>query len=113
MSGRSTKPISSTSFYVLLALADAERYGLEIIDEVAARTDGEILLGPGSLYNAIKRLLTDGAIAETKGTADADPRRRYYRITRRGRERLISEVRSCERVTRAARAKNLLGTSSR
>ncbi len=109
---RATKPVSSTSFYVLLALADAERYGLEIIDEIRERTEGGVRLGPGSLYNAIKRLMQEGLIEEIEAT-NSDPRRRYYRITTDGRERVAKEAAEFELLVRTARAKNLLPESSR
>lgn len=109
MAARSTKSLSSTSFYVLLALADGDRYGLEIIDEIAESTDGQVRLGPGSLYNAIKRMLTEGLIEEVDGGRDADPRRRYYRLTESGRDEVMREARSFDRLVRTARSKNLLG----
>jgi DNA-binding PadR family transcriptional regulator len=111
-----TKPLTGTTFYVLLALADRERYGLDIAEEVAKRTDGEVLLGPGTLYNTIKRMLADGQIAETapRGRGEAgerDPRRRYYRITPAGRVTLAAEAGRLEVLVSAARAKHVLPSS--
>ncbi len=111
MPARSTKPLSSTSFYVLLALVDAERYGLEIIDEIETVTDGEVRLGPGSLYNAIKRVLSEGLIEESDAGAGADPRRRYYRLTGAGLRQVTLEAQSFERLVGAAHAKKLLERS--
>ena len=105
----STKPLAGTHFYVLLALADAPRYGLEIAEEVAARTGGEVRLGPGTLYSAIQKMLDSGLIEEwTPAEGSADPRRRYYRITRRGRSLVGSEAARLEQLVDAARDKRVL-----
>ena len=105
----STKPIASTSFYILLALADEPRYGLGIVEEVAARTGGEVRVGPGTLYNAIGKMLGEGLIEET-GSPDGatDPRRRYYRITRTGRRVLADEAERLETLVAAIRSKRIL-----
>ena len=105
------KPITSSAFYILLALADQDRHGLGIAAEVAARTDDEVDLGPGTLYNAIKRMLQYGLIQEAKGPpdpADDDPRRRYYHITRTGRRALRAEAKRLARLLDAVREKNVL-----
>ncbi len=60
-----TKPLTGTVFYVLLALADGQRYGLGIVQEIDRRTAGDVQLGPGTLYNAIKKMLATGLIEET------------------------------------------------
>ena len=112
MPPRATKPLSSTTFLVLLALADRSRYGLDIIDEVDRRTEGRVRLGPGSLYNAIKRMLVAGLIAEDTEGGSSDPRRRYYRITEEGLELVAREAAGLERLVLAARDKNLLAPES-
>lgn len=111
-----TKPLAGTIFYILLALADRDEYGLGIVEEVARRTAGEVRLGPGTLYNAIKRMLADGLMEETAGPAnpgDGDPRRRYYRITPEGRQRLAGEAERLERLVLAARSKKVLPVRGR
>jgi DNA-binding PadR family transcriptional regulator len=103
------KPITSSAFYILLALADQDRHGLGIAAEVASRTDDEVDLG--TLYNAIKKMLQDGLIQEAKGPpdpADDDPRRRYYHITRSGRRALRAEAKRLARLLDAVREKNVL-----
>ena len=111
-----TRPLAGTIFYILLALADRDEYGLGIVEEVARRTNDEVRLGPGTLYNAIKRMLSEGLIEETTGPDDpiaGDPRRRYYRITRAGRAQLAGEAERLERLVRAARAKKVLPARSK
>jgi DNA-binding PadR family transcriptional regulator len=105
-----TKPIAGTFFYVLLALADEPRYGLGIAEEIAARTGGDVRLGPGTLYNAIKKMLDGGLIEEwtPPGGEEHDPRRRYYHITRSGRGTLAEEAARLEQLVGAARAKHVL-----
>lgn len=106
------KPITSSFFYILLALADAERHGLGIAAEVARRTGGEVDLGPGTLYHALKKLLEAGLIQESTARPapdQDDSRRRYYRITRAGRRSLETEARRLARVVETAREKHVLG----
>lgn len=104
-----TKPLTGTVFYVLLALADHDRYGLDIVREVARRTGGEVRLGPGTLYNAVAKMLDEGLIEEVDApTEEADPRRRYYRVTAAGRQLAAAEAARLDRLVRAARAKQIL-----
>ena len=108
------KPLTSSVFYILLALADAARHGLGIAADVEERTGGEVLLGPGTLYNAIKKMLGDGLIevARTRPSPeDDDPRRRYYSITVDGRRLLKQEALRLDRVLHAARDKQVIGES--
>ncbi|HVE78928.1 MAG TPA: helix-turn-helix transcriptional regulator [Gemmatimonadaceae bacterium] len=105
-------PLPASDFQILLALGDAERHGYGIMREVAARTDDEVQLGPGTLYGAVKRLLATGLIEESEARPDAeldDERRRYYRITTLGRQAAAAEARRMERLVAQARRKRLLG----
>jgi DNA-binding PadR family transcriptional regulator len=106
--GGGAKPVTSSTFYILLALADRARHGLGIADEVARRTDSEIDLGPGTLYHAIKQMLAEGLIRETPHAPDPtddDPRRRYYAITAAGRRTLEEETRRLARLLDVAAEK--------
>ncbi len=58
-------PLTPAVFHVLLALADSERHGYGIMQEVAARTNGMMRMGPGTLYGSIKRMLAAGLIEES------------------------------------------------
>jgi DNA-binding PadR family transcriptional regulator len=105
-------PLPPSEFQILLALADGERHGYAIMQEVEDRTGGEVRLGPGTLYGSIKRMLAAQLIEESgrRPAADRDDeRRRYYRITALGRRVAIAEARRMERLVAAARAKRLLG----
>ena len=105
-------PLPVSEFQILLALADDERHGYAIKREVAARTNGDVQLGPGTLYGSIKRMLASGFIIESDERPDPeldDERRRYYRITTLGRQVATAEARRMERLVGIARAKRLLG----
>lgn len=103
-------PLSTQVFQILLSLVDEDLHGYAIIQDVAARTDGEVRLTASTLYAAIKRLLENGWIEEPsrRPRSDDDPRRRYYRLTPLGREAARAEARRLERMAAMARAKRLL-----
>ena len=105
-------PLPVSEFQILLALADEERHGYAIMREVAERTDGDVQIGPGTLYGSVKRMLAAGLIEESDERPDPnldDERRRYYRITALGRKTAVAEARRMERLVGIARAKRLLG----
>ncbi|HEY0546163.1 MAG TPA: PadR family transcriptional regulator [Pyrinomonadaceae bacterium] len=98
-------------FHILLALADGERHGYSIMQEVESGTEGKVRLGPGTLYGSVKRMLSDGLIAESDERPDArldDERRRYYRLTGLGRRVAVAEAERLAQLVAAARAKKLL-----
>lgn len=103
-------PLTPAVFHILLAVADADRHGLGIMHDVEQRTDGAVVLGPGTLYGTIKRMLHSGLIAESEARpapeAD-DPRRRYYRISALGREVAAAEAGRLEQLLGIARAKKV------
>lgn len=104
-------PLSPAVFHILLALADEERHGYGIMQEVKHRTDGKVRLGAGTLYGAIKRLLEKGIIAETDERPDPElneERRRYYRLTDFGQRVLRVEVSRLNQLVQQARAKEVL-----
>jgi DNA-binding PadR family transcriptional regulator len=79
-------------FHILLALADGDRHGYSIMQEVASLTGGKTKLSPGTLYGAIQRLLEQGLIQEVRVRIPGDERRRLYTITREGRAAASAEV---------------------
>jgi DNA-binding PadR family transcriptional regulator len=98
-------PLSPSSFYILLALADGERHGYAIAKEVEDATGGATVLGPATLYRTIKQLLADGWITEVDGD---DERRRVYRLTPRGRRIAQAEAQRLEHLVSMARERRLL-----
>lgn len=103
-------PLSTSVFEILLALADADRHGYAIMQEVEERTNGRERLGPGTLYGAIKRLRSGGLIEEklSKPEPGDDERRRVYSLTDRGRALAVLESRRLARLVESARAKRLM-----
>jgi DNA-binding PadR family transcriptional regulator len=110
-------PLLPAMFQVLLALADQERHGYAIKQAVELQTDGLIVLGPGTLYGTIKRLLAEDMIEESAERPDPefdDERRRYYRLTDFGRGVARAEAERLNSLVLVARAKSLLfGPESR
>src|SRR5262249_62130785 len=96
MDVHSLLPLPPITFHILLALAEEDLHGYAIIQNVAARTGGELKIGAGTLYRSIQRMLDQGLVVETRerpAPADDDERRRYYRITEFGRHAARREAR--------------------
>ena len=105
------EPLTPAVFHTLLSLADGEKHGYGIMQEVAARTNNALIMGPGTLYGTLKRMLEAGLVEECGERHDPamdDQRRRYYRLTRQGRRAARAEAQRLEALVQAARAKSLL-----
>jgi DNA-binding PadR family transcriptional regulator len=103
-------PLQPAAFHILLALADGDRHGYAIIQEVAASTGGALRLGPGTLYRTVQRLLEQGLIVETRDRPAPeldDERRRYYRITPLGLAVARAETGRLAVLVKIARARGL------
>jgi DNA-binding PadR family transcriptional regulator len=96
-------------FHVLLALHDGPRHGYGLMQDVDELSGGEVQIGPGTLYTAIKRLRASKLISETD--ADAD-RRRCYKLTKKGRTVVEEEARRLNELVRAARKRGVLPSAS-
>jgi DNA-binding PadR family transcriptional regulator len=104
-------PLPPATFHILLALADDDRHGYGIIQEVAARTSGEIRLSAGTLYRSLQRMLEQGLVVETRERPAPeldDERRRYYRITPLGRSVAEAEARRLSRLVKLAQVSGFL-----
>ena len=107
-------PLTPVAFEILLALADGDRHGYFIMQEVERRSGGRVSLHPGTLYRALNRLHGEGLIEERPDTpagAAEEPhgeRRRYYRITSFGRDVAAAEADRLAGQLSAARLKNLV-----
>ncbi|HTK09227.1 MAG TPA: PadR family transcriptional regulator [Ktedonobacteraceae bacterium] len=104
-------PLTPAVFHILLALADGEKHGYAIMQEVEARTEGAMRMGPGTLYGSIQRMLKDGLIVEVQERADPvhhEERRRYYRLTTFGQRVVQAEARRLEQLIRIAQSKQVL-----
>jgi len=88
-------PLTPPVFHILLALAEEERHGYGIMQDVAQQTDGALQLGPGTLYGCLKRMLAAGLVEESDERPDPaldDERRRYYRMTTLGKRIVRAEA---------------------
>ena len=99
-------PLPPATFHILMAVADEDRHGYAIIQEVAVRTNGQIKLSAGTLYRSIQRMLEQGLISETADRPAPeldDERRRYYRITPLGSAVARAETTRLSKLVRLAR----------
>lgn len=103
--------MTTSTFHILLSLADGEKHGYALMQEVEATSSGKVRMGPGTLYGALQRLLEDGWIEECDGPPDEGrvaERRRYYRLTKAGRKTASEEAQRLRQLVDAAYAKRLL-----
>jgi|SRR6266567_2115306 len=97
-------PLSPATLHILLSLAAEDRHGYGIMQEVARQSEGQYKLGPGTLYDNLQKLMNQGVVEEAaRRSAQDDPRRRYYRLTKFGRGLLSAEISRLEGVVREAR----------
>src|SRR5579872_5043447 len=93
-----TRPLHQNSFHILLSLVGTDQHGYGIMQEVLDRTNGAVRIWPATLYGTLDRLIAEGLIEESDERPAPeldDARRRYYRLTRRGKRVLDLE---CERL---------------
>lgn len=105
-------PLPVSQLHILLALSTGDKHGYAIMREVETLTEGEVTMGPGTLYGAIKKMLESGLVEESDERPDPeldDERRRYYRITGLGGRVLDAEVARMEQLARAARLRKATG----
>jgi DNA-binding PadR family transcriptional regulator len=104
-------PLSPATLHILLALAGGNLHGYGIIQEVARNTDGRYRLGPGTLYDNLKKLMDTGLVADApkaapsrrKAAAAREDDRRFYALTKEGRAALTIEVDRLQSVVTKAR----------
>lgn len=101
-------PLTPTVFHVLVTLAEGPRHGYAMAREVEELTEGRIILGPGTLYGSLQRMVASGLIEEADNPGDEAlhaERRRYYRLSRLGREALRAESARLLRAVNLAQAR--------
>jgi DNA-binding PadR family transcriptional regulator len=98
-------PLSTAAMHILLALAGEDLHGYGIMLEAARQSQGQYKLGPGTLYDNLRKLMAQGFVEESgKPRFEDDTRRRYYRLTGLGRRALAEEVARLQKVLRQARS---------
>ena len=108
-------PLTPAVFHIMLAITGGEKHGYAIMREVEEITQGRMILGPGTLYGAVKRLLKGGLIIESNFRPDPvidDSRRRYYQLTDLGRAVLTAESERLANLVEHARRQDLLDAES-
>jgi DNA-binding PadR family transcriptional regulator len=104
-------PLPTAVFHILIALADRDRHGYSIMQDVLARTGGKVQLSAGTLYSSVRRMLEQGLIeelAESPDPSSTDERRRYYRLTRFGKRVAAAEVERLSLLLQQARETGLV-----
>ncbi len=109
-------PLTPVVLHILLSIADdrSGKHGYAIAREIEELTDGQVRMGPGTLYGSIQRMLDSSLIEDAprarpaKARADNDERRRYYRVTPLGRRVLALELTRLATIVAVARRKHLL-----
>ena len=104
-------PLQTAVFHILVALADRDRHGYSIMQDVSARTGGKVRLSAGTLYSSIRRMLEQGLVEELRDSPDpenTDERRRYYRLTQWGRRVALAEAKRLSDMLTQARETGLI-----
>jgi len=106
-------PLTPAVLHVLLSLRGGERHGYGILKDVLEQSDGQLRLGPGTIYGTLQRLMENGWVEESDGPARVvDERRKHYRLTRSGREALASEIDRLDSIVSLARGRRTAPRSS-
>jgi DNA-binding PadR family transcriptional regulator len=109
---QTSPPLSTATLHILLALADEDLHGYGIIQKAARQSQGQYRLGPGTLYDNLKKLMDRGLVVDSPTSLNSEDERRLYRLTSEGRAVLLTEVdrlktllREAELTVRARRPK--------
>lgn len=100
-------PLPPMTFHILLAMADGDRHGYAVIQDVAARTNGQVKISAGTLYRSIQRMQEQGLIEESRrrpAPDEDDERRRYYGLTPFGAAVARAEARRLTQLVKLAKA---------
>ncbi len=101
----SDPPLSAAALHILLSLAGRELHGYGILQEILRESEGRFRIGPGTLYDNLQRHLERGLVEECTDHPESDPRRRYYRLTRDGKDVLALEMKHLDTALRTAKAR--------
>lgn len=97
-------PLPTAALHILLSLAGEDRHGYGIMQDIARQSNGKYKLGPGTLYDNLQKLMKDRLVEECAAAeGGADSRRRYYRLTKLGRQVLAVEIERLEAAIRVAK----------
>lgn len=85
-------PLSESVFLILIRISKGPIHGYGIINDVKSMTDGRVELSTGTLYGAISRMIGDGWIEKHHTKTESGRERKEYRITKKGKRILNSEM---------------------
>jgi|SRR5688500_16310784 DNA-binding PadR family transcriptional regulator len=103
-------PLTPAVFHILLALSNGERHGYGIMKQVEADSQGNVRMGPGTLYGSLKRMLDSGLVQESDKRVDPemdDERRIYYQLTGVGQKALQAELDRYKHIVTVAKERKL------
>ena len=86
--------LGNLNLLILKSISKSEKYGLEIIDDIAQETNNQVVVKQPSLYSGLRRLEQRGLITSRWEDSDIGGRRHYYSITNLGRTELASHSNS-------------------
>ena len=112
MRNKADAPLTPAVLHILLALSTQERHGYGIMKQVERESGGKLMMGPGTLYGSIGRMMAAGLIRESDKRTDPamdDERRIYYALTELGRKALGAELDRYREVVAVASEKQLDG----
>jgi DNA-binding PadR family transcriptional regulator len=109
---QTSPPLSAATLHILLALADEDLHGYGIIQKAARQSQRQYRLGPGTLYDNLKKLMDQGLVVDSPTSLNPEDEKRLYRLTSEGRavlstelDRLKNLLREAELTVRARRPK--------
>ena len=85
-----------TDTIILRLLTESDKYGYEITKRIFQDSGETYELKEATMYSSLKRLEADGNIIAYWGDESSGGRRKYYRITERGKKTYISNKQSWE-----------------
>ena len=103
---KKTIPLTPAVFYILLALFGKERHGYDIMRQVKEDSQGQFVMGPGTMYGSIDRMMEAG-LAERSFSQSQNPRRIYYKLTAKGKKVLQAEAERLSQATKVAASRKL------
>lgn len=101
-------PLQPRDFLILLALAEGERHGYGLVQEIESLSERRVRMDPANLYRALRRLVRDGLVADVGRREHVEGERRYYALTEAGRRLAATEARRLEKLTAVARDRHLI-----
>lgn len=93
---------------VLKLLERGEMYGYELVQTLADRSDGVLEMGQSTLYPMLYNLEAKGLIQSRWDASDSGRKRKYYRLTDKGRKRLADDTLQWQAIARAMTALDII-----